>query len=408
MSQPSPLDTGSIRAPDDDPSAKWPHYTLTTAQGRWEEDILGVGFSYTTLPMGHDDEGELCATLVRYLPPQSAPENFPPGKTSRLTRLIERFWPPAAARSTTRTPPSNSQQPTVSEHPGFVLAVHGWSDYFYNTEMAAHWAARGFAFYALDLRRYGRSLRAHHLNPGFTLSLDEYDADLDAALAMIRSLEGHDAPGVCVAHSTGGLIASLWVNRNPEAFDALILNSPWLEMQGSYLVRYAAQGVVEPIARRRPRAKLHLPELDNYWRSLSRLAHGHWDLHPLWRPQIAFPVTAGWITAVMAGHREVARGLDIRIPILVLTSKTTHLGTSFDEAMLHSDSVLEVNVVRERSLKLGREVTNAVINGSMHDVFSSLPQPRAAAYAAMDRWSSGYVRGLLARDNARAKGHAQR
>jgi alpha-beta hydrolase superfamily lysophospholipase len=48
-------------------------------------------------------------------------------------------------------------------------------------------------------------------------------------------------------------------------------------------------------------------------------------------------------------------------------------------------------VVRERSLKLGSEVTNAILHGAMHDVFSSLPEPRAAAYAAMDHWGAGYL-----------------
>lgn len=389
---PSPNST-RLPTPESDPSSTWPDFSPSTDPGAWESDILGVGFDYTTLPLGRDAEGELCATLVRYR--RAADATGP--QTPTLTRALSRFGTALRALFPGGHAANDPRSDAPAEPRRFVLALHGWSDYFYNTEQAKHWEARGYAFYALDLRRYGRSLRAYHLNPGFTSALNEYDADLEAALAMIRTLEGEDAIGVCVAHSTGGLIASLWVNRNPTAFAALVLNSPWLEMQGSYLVRYAASGVVDPIARLRPRAKLHLPEIDNYWRTLSRLSHGSWDLHRHWRPPISFPVTAGWITAVMAGHREVSKGLDIRIPVLVMTSKTSHLGTSFDESMLHNDSVLEVNVVRERSLKLGREVTNVMLDGAMHDVFSSLPDPRAAAYAAMDRWSSGYLRSTAER-----------
>ncbi len=391
MSHASPPGPDQVLGPEPDPTATWPEYSTTTLPGAWEPDILGEGFSYTTLPLGQDAEGELCATLVRYLPRARPPGPAhaaprPRGAATALRGALARLW-------TGRTGPAPGAGPEGPRPVGFVLALHGWSDYFYNAELASYWSARGYAFYALDLRRYGRSLRGHHLNPGFTASLEEYDADINAALEMIRSLEGPETHGICVAHSTGGLVASLWVNRHPGAFDALVLNSPWLEMQGSYLLRYAASGVVDPIARLRPRAKLHLPELDNYWRSLSRLASGSWDLHPLWRPPISFPVTAGWITAVMAGHREVARGLDIKVPVLVLTSKTSRLSTGFDESMLHHDSVLEVRVVRERSLGLGPEVANAVIDGAMHDVFSSLPGPRAAAYAAIDRWGSGYLPG---------------
>lgn len=385
MSHASSQTSSSPSAPDFDPASVWPDYCETTLPGQWVPDILGEGFSYTSLPMGTDEEGELCATLLRYHPPEH-PKHLTE-HASWLSRILDRFEPLRKDLSWFRA----ESKPAKTATNGFVLVMHGWSDYFYNAELARYWTSRGYAFYALDLRRYGRSLRAHHQNPGFTNNLDEYDADINAALATIRELEGPELPGVCMAHSTGGLIASLWVDRHPEAFSALILNSPWLETQGSYLVRYATQSVFEPIAKLKPRAKLHLPEFDHYWRSLSRLSHGSWDLHTLWRPPVAFPATAGWITAILAGHRKVARGLNVKIPVLVLTSRSTHLGTSFDESMLHSDSVIEVQVVRERSLGLGPEVTNVVINGSMHDVFTSLPAPRAAAYAAIDRWASGYL-----------------
>ena len=40
-----------------------------------------------------------------------------------------------------------------------VLYLHGWNDYFFQTHLADHLGDLGFDFYALDLRRYGRSLR---------------------------------------------------------------------------------------------------------------------------------------------------------------------------------------------------------------------------------------------------------
>ena len=38
-----------------------------------------------------------------------------------------------------------------------VVALHGYTDYFFNTELAEHFNARGFVFYALDLHKCGRS-----------------------------------------------------------------------------------------------------------------------------------------------------------------------------------------------------------------------------------------------------------
>ncbi|MDT5131296.1 MAG: hypothetical protein QOE41_607, partial [Mycobacterium sp.] len=40
-----------------------------------------------------------------------------------------------------------------------VLVVHGFTDYFFNTELADQFAARGFAVYALDMNKCGRSWR---------------------------------------------------------------------------------------------------------------------------------------------------------------------------------------------------------------------------------------------------------
>src|ERR1700733_9292204 len=92
---------------------------------------------------------------------------------------------------------------------GAVLYVHGFSDYFFQTELADFAAERGLAFYALDLRKSGRARRdgqtAHYVS-----DLDLYDAELDTTLDLLAA-EHPGLPVVLVAHSTGGLIASLWL-----------------------------------------------------------------------------------------------------------------------------------------------------------------------------------------------------
>ena len=58
---------------------------------------------------------------------------------------------------------------------------------------------------------------------------------------------GHGAsvPGhrrlIINAHSTGGLISALWAHkvRDQGLVDAMVLNSPWLDLQGSWLLRTA-------------------------------------------------------------------------------------------------------------------------------------------------------------------------
>ena len=365
--------------------SKEPQYAVDTRPGQWLEDELGPGFSYTTIVRGRDEEGPLSATLVRYLSASQQKPARPQEKKhwrDAMLNLRQGLDRALASRAGTEAP---TEEPT-----DVVLVLHGWTDYFYNAELARYWAEKGYRFYALDLRRYGRSLRSWQ-TPGFVTALTEYDADIEAALTAIRHDVGKLGRTICVAHSTGGLTASLYAHHHPGVFTALILNSPWLEMQGSWLVRNAAAGLLDPLARVRPKARIKLPEVDHYWQSLSNQAQGEWDVHSLWRPRHAFPVTTGWITAVLAGHAEVNRGLDIKAPVLVMTSDRTHLGTAFEPEMLVSDTIIEVETVRQRALKLGDEVAIVRIEHGMHDLFTSAPQTRGKAYEAVTRFCEGYV-----------------
>src|SRR5690606_16120796 len=94
----------------------------------WREDVLGAGFECTDLDLGSDSEGPLVATLVR-------------------ARPAERSW---------RTKMFHGKRLLEGAR---VLYVHGWSDYFFQRQLAEFWTSRGASFYALDLRKYGRSLR---------------------------------------------------------------------------------------------------------------------------------------------------------------------------------------------------------------------------------------------------------
>ncbi|WP_309079770.1 alpha/beta hydrolase [Zhihengliuella sp.] len=405
-------------------------YAATVPPGQWRPDVLGAGFEYTNFRVGDDDEADpqttdtaLYASLVRYRPepswdgapaaeaaaPSDTVRSVPgPGVGRRIERLLDtvsdtwRSWAAGRPRATGHgargdQEAGRAQVPATQGPPRTaVLYLHGWSDYFYNAPMAEFWDRLGARFYALDLHRYGRSLRPWQ-TPGYMERLEDYDADLEGALELIR----REAPTeriVVVAHSTGGLIASLWAHRNPGAVHALILNSPWLEFQGSWVMRLAATGLLEPVARRRPKARVRLPEVDFYWQSLSSSGQGQWDLHPRWRPRFAFPIRAGWMAGILEGHARVAAGLDVRAPVLVLTSRRTLISTHFKPDHLEADSVLDVDLTRQRALKLGPEVTVVSVDRGMHDVFTSQEEPRRFAYDAVRRWVGGYVSGLRTTD----------
>jgi len=314
--------------------------------GVWSPDVLGDDYEVLTLPLRPDDEGEVVASLVRYAPPTDEPVR-----------------------------PSRA-----------VLYLHGWSDYFFQRELAEHWHRGGVAFYALDLRKYGRSLRPHQ-TPGYTDDLRVYDEELEAALGVVRDEVGAHGRITVMGHSTGGLVAALWADRNPGALSGLVLNSPWLELQGSSVLRHLSGPAVSRLARFGPKAPL--PNIDPGYYART-LVDGEWSYDPVWRPVPAFPVRAGWLRAVMTGHAQVARGLHITAPILTLASSRTVISPRWSEDMRHADVVVDVELVARRAVQLGSHVTVVRIPGGLHDLTLSPPPVRARFYAEIDRWVAGY------------------
>ncbi|MHA7295398.1 alpha/beta hydrolase [Arthrobacter sp. HLT1-21] len=367
----------------------------------WKPDYLGDGFTCAELNLGSDDEGPCVATLVSYARPVvPAPASPPPTATNftlrrSITANLSAWW--SALRNHPAPVPAESDgeagsvPDADSRTVAAVLYLHGWSDYFMHRGLAEFYAERGVAFYALDLKKYGRSLRTWQ-TPGYVTNLTEYDDDIDHALTAIsaHSAEQRGTPVRAdihlMAHSTGALVASLWANRNPGRIASLILNSPWLDVQGSAILRGATQGLLDPIIRFRPKARLKLPEFGFYWRSISNAADGEWELHPQWRPEFGFPIRAGWVAAVLAGHAQVRRGLTIDVPVLVLASARSSVSPVWNDAMLTTDSVLDVTLMTQRALQLGSTVTVCRFEDALHDVLLSREPVRRRVYQSLDAW----------------------
>src|SRR4051812_5311987 len=150
----------------------------------WRPDRLLPGFEALELQMPSDYDGEVVATLIR-LPAGDAPR-------------------------------------------GPVLYVHGYNDYFFQAHMAQRFAAEGYAFYALDLRKHGRSLREYQ-HPNFCKDVAEYYGDITRAIDEIG------APVLLAGHSTGGLGFSLYADEcesrgsRSARISALWLNSPFFD-----------------------------------------------------------------------------------------------------------------------------------------------------------------------------------
>jgi alpha-beta hydrolase superfamily lysophospholipase len=308
-------------------------------------DVLGKPYRSETIELAADDEGEVVATLVH------RPSRGPRGKA--------------------------------------VLHVHGFADYFFQTPAADYWVARGYDFYALDLRKYGRSLREHQ-TPNFVTDLTAYYEEIDEAYRRITERDGHDHV-VVSAHSTGGLVTPLWVHDRQPRVAALVLNSPWLDLQGSLLLRTAGTKAIDQIGARRPYLAIPRDVSGFYARSLHRDHDGEWDFDLAWKPLESWPVYAGWLRAVRRGHARAHRGLDLTVPVLVLTSSESGHPKEYDETCSSTDIVLDVELIRKWAHKLAGHVTLVRVEGAVHDVTMSRAPVRERVFAEISRWLDAYV-----------------
>lgn len=252
---------------------------------------------------------------------------------------------------------------------GAVLYVHGFIDYFFQRHLAERFAQEGYAFYAVDLRKHGRSLLPPQ-HACFCRSLSEYHGDIS------RALEEIGEPVLLAGHSTGGLVCSLYAaeGERRDQVGALWLNSPFFEWRGPARVRAklhfaAALAWFDPFLNE-PKAALPA-----YVRSLHRNWEGEWDFDLTLKPLDGFPAYYGWIRAIFAGHAKVHAGLALECPVLSMHS---------DEA----DIVLDWRSIARWSRTLGTDVTVLQFPGALHDLVLSRREVRDAVFTQLFAWAA--------------------
>jgi len=326
----------------------------------WVPDVL-PGYWQRTIALGSDPagEGDIVATLIRRGPEPGAPG----GQAGPAGRA--------------------------------VLAVHGYTDYFFHTELAEHFAARGFAFYALDLHKCGRSRRDGQ-TPHFITDLANYDTELEHALGVV-SAQARDV--LVYGHSAGGLIVSLWLDRlrrHNQAAHAgvrgLVLNSPFLELPGPAVLRHSATvALISGLSRVRSKGVARAPADGGYGTTLHRDYDGQFDYNLQWKPVGGFPITFGWLHAIRRGQARLHRGLDVGVPNLILRSDHSVQETPDPASMRCGDAVLDVTQIARWAGCIGNRSTIVPVVDAKHDVFLSLDGPREVAYRELDIWLHEYL-----------------
>ncbi len=289
----------------------------------WQPDRLLPGHEALELPAPDDYDGRVVATLVRLPAPQAA-------------------------------------------H-GAVLYLHGFTDYFFQRHLAERFAAEGYAFYALDLRKHGRSLLPHQ-HPCYCRDLSEYFADIT------RALEEIDGDVLLAGHSTGGLICSLFKHEGErrERVRALWLNSPFFDWKDAFRQKLAIASLLGRFFPFMSNPKAVLPA---YVRSLHRNWEGEWEFNLSLKPLNGFPAYFGWLRAVTKAHAKVHAGLSLPCPVLAMHS---------DDA----DIVLDWKQVARWSRMLGPDVSVLSFPGGLHDLVLSRSEIREAVFSQLFAWAA--------------------
>jgi alpha-beta hydrolase superfamily lysophospholipase len=287
----------------------------------WRPDRCLPGFEALELPFPDDYDGAVVATLVR-LPSGAAPR-------------------------------------------GAVLYVHGFADYFFQRHMAERFAAEGYAFYALDLRKHGRSLRGHQ-HPNFCKSVSEYYPELTRAIDEIGE------PVLLAGHSTGALISALYAHEGERrsSLRGLWLNSAFFDWRLPAWKK-AQLHVAAALGRFYPFLRDDNTLREDYVRSLRDEG---WEFDLALKPPLGFGVYFGWLGAITDAHAKVHRGLGLDCPVLSMHS---------DEA----DIVLEWRDIAKWSRTLGSRVTVMAFPGALHDLVLSRPHIREEVFRQLFAWA---------------------
>lgn len=266
-----------------------------------------------------------------------------------------------------------------------VLYIHGYNDYFFQRELGREFNDSGYGFYAVDLRKYGRSLLPHQRRYE-ARDMNEYFADIDSAITRMRRDGVTDI--VLMGHSTGGLITSLYMENQPASeIKAMILNSPFLDWNFSGFMRNIAIPIAASVGAWLPDIEMSQGDDTTYGESLLKSKHGEWEYDTTLKLLEPAPITLGWVSAIDRGHKRLMKnGRVINVPIYLMRSRRSVYLDGWSLEANSGDAVLNVDSISSRGRRLGRNVTEAIVESGLHDLVLSRPSVRRAVYVAMFRW----------------------
>ena len=266
-----------------------------------------------------------------------------------------------------------------------LLYIHGYSDYFFQTSLADSMENAGLKFYALDLRRYGRSKLPNQIWNELR-GIEDYFEEIDSAVNIIRK-EGYQEI-VLMAHSTGGLTASLYSAEKGKdvPFISMILNSPFFDFNAGGVAESLGIPLISAIGTILPKTVVNRNVSPVNCMSLHKDYHGEWNFDTIMKPIQSPMVTASWIRAIHKGQKKLQKGIEISCPVLIMSSSEGSKGDKFEAIHKRSDTVLDPEEIREYSKSVHGDVRSEVFEGGLHDLVLSEKTVRDKVYDSMKRF----------------------
>lgn len=265
-----------------------------------------------------------------------------------------------------------------------VLYVHGFNDYFFQTEMGLRYVDSGYHFYAVDLRRFGRS-KLPWQYPYNIRDLRKYYDDIDSAVVQMRS-DGISDITLC-GHSEGGLIVTSYaVDKSDDIPVArIVTDSPFYAWNFNTVYRHLLIPGVRNLSVLIKNAKVPQGHCDGYAYSLLRQYDGEWTYNTDWKMIYSPPVTFSWIGQIQSAQNRIRKHADrLRVPLLVMHSSRKVDGCDYNPDFKYGDAVLDPSMINDVAKKLKSKspcpVEICVIDSGLHDLILSLRPHRDAAY----------------------------
>lgn len=280
-----------------------------------------------------------------------------------------------------------------SSHRGF-LYIHGFNDYFFQSEMGHRFVDSGYHFYAVDLRRYGRS-RLPWQYPFNIREQKEYFADIDSAIVQMRkdgitdiTLGGHSTGGLTVAFMAAELGDNIGVQR-------VVTDSPFLAWNFNSFYRNLLIPAVSDLGILFKNSKIKQSRCDGYAYSLLKQYDGEWTYNTDWKMIYSPPVTFSWIRAIQRSQKSTLKHASrIRVPLLVMHSSRKVDGCNWDSAFRYGDAVLDPFMLQRCGEEIKRKsqcpVHVCAIDSGLHDLILSLKPHRDAAYDTIFKFIRTY------------------